>query len=83
LHNGLERRDQSTKARTPVEPVFIEEGRLEDVSRDGPTGLTANRHFVEILKSKGYPTTCEEVGGSHEPVHWREALAEGLLSLTK
>jgi enterochelin esterase family protein len=62
---------------------FIEEGRLEDVPRDGPTGLTANRHFVEILKSKGYPTTYEEVGGSHEPVHWRGAFAEGLISLTQ
>jgi enterochelin esterase family protein len=62
---------------------FIEEGRLEDVSGDGPTGLTANRHFVEILKRKGYPTTYEEVGGSHEPIHWRGALAEGLVSLTK
>jgi enterochelin esterase-like enzyme len=62
---------------------FIEEGRLEDVSRVGPTGLTANRHFVEILRSKGYPTTYEEVGGSHEPVHWRAALGQGLISLTK
>lgn len=62
---------------------FLEEGRLEDVSREGPTGLTANRHFVEVLKSKGYPTTYEEVGGSHEPVHWRGALTEGLVALTK
>lgn len=62
---------------------FIEEGLLEDVSREGPTGLVANRHFVEILKSKGYPTGYEEVGGSHEPVHWRAALAEALASLTK
>ncbi|HEV2197500.1 MAG TPA: alpha/beta hydrolase-fold protein [Candidatus Acidoferrum sp.] len=70
---------------TPKLPLrfFIEEGRLEDVSRDGPTGLTANRHFVEILKSKGYPTIYEEVGGSHEPVHWRGTLAAGLISLTK
>jgi len=29
--------------------LFIEEGLLlEDVSRDGPTGLAANRRFVEI-----------------------------------
>ena len=62
---------------------FIEEGRLEDVSREGPTGLTANRHFVEILENKGYPTIYEELGGSHEPVHWRGALAEGLISVTK
>ena len=62
---------------------FVEEGRLEDVSREEPTGLAANRHFVELLKSKGYPTTYEEVGGSHEPVHWRDALVEGLVALTK
>jgi enterochelin esterase family protein len=62
---------------------FIEEGRLEDVSREGPTGLVANRHFVEVLRSKGYPVTYEEVGGSHEPVHWRGAFPQGLMSLTK
>lgn len=62
---------------------FIEEGRLENVSKDGPSGLAANRDFEEILKVKGYPTTYEEIGGSHEPVHWRGALAEGLISLTK
>lgn len=62
---------------------FVEEGRLEDVSREGLTGLAANRHFVEILKSKAYPTIYEEIGGSHEPVHWRGALAEGLVALTK
>ena len=62
---------------------FIEEGLLEDVSREGPTGLVAKRHFVDVLNSKGYPTTYEEVGGSHEPAHWRGALAGGLISLTK
>jgi len=70
---------------SPKQPLrfFIEEGRLEGVSREGPTGLTANRHFAQILKSKEYPINYEEVGGSHEPVHWRGALAEGLISLTK
>jgi len=62
---------------------FIEEGLLENVSRGGPTGVDANRDFVQTLKGKGYPTTYVEVGGSHEPVHWRAALAEGLVSLTK
>jgi enterochelin esterase family protein len=62
---------------------FIEEGLLEDVSRDGPTGVAANRHLAQILKTKGYVVNYEEVGGSHEPVHWRGALAEGLISLTK
>jgi enterochelin esterase-like enzyme len=68
---------------TPKLPLrfFIEEGLLEDVSVDGPTGLAANRRFVEVLKSKGYRVTYEEVGGSHEPVHWRGALAKGLVAL--
>jgi enterochelin esterase-like enzyme len=60
---------------------FIEAGLLEDISKDGPTLLAANRRFVEVLERKGYPTTYEEVGGSHEPVHWRSTLAEALMSL--
>jgi len=62
---------------------FIEEGLLEDVSREGPTGVAANRHLAQILKNKGYVVNYEEVGGSHEPVHWRGALVEGLIWLTK
>jgi enterochelin esterase-like enzyme len=68
---------------TPKLPLrfFIEEGLMEDISRDGPTGLTANRQFVELLKSKGYWVVYEEVGGSHEPVHWRDTLPQGLIAL--
>jgi enterochelin esterase family protein len=62
---------------------FLEAGSLEDVSKDGPTLLTANRHMVNILKHKGYPVTYEEVGGTHEPVHWRDTLAPGLISLAR
>lgn len=62
---------------------FIEQGLLEDVSRDGPTGLAANRRFVDVLKSKGYAVMYQEVGGSHEPVHWRGALGDGLIVLVK
>ena len=62
---------------------FIEAGLLEDISKDGPTLLAANRRFVEVLNSKGYPTAYAEVGGSHEPVHWRSTLAEALMHLTK
>lgn len=70
---------------SPKLPIrfFIEEGLLEDVSQEGPTGVAANRHLVEILKDNGYVVNYEEVGGSHEPVHCRGALAEGLISLTK
>jgi enterochelin esterase family protein len=62
---------------------YVEEGLLEDVSRWGPTGVSANRHFVEVLRKKGYAVTYEEVGGSHEPVHWRAALPYALMSLTR
>lgn len=62
---------------------FIEEGLMEDISRDGPTGLAANRHFAEVLKNKDYWVAYEEVGGSHEPVHWRDTLPQGLIALAK
>ena len=68
---------------SPKLPVrfFLEAGVLEDISKDGPTLLAANRRFVEVLKSKGYAATYEEVGGTHEPVHWRGTLAKGLFAL--
>lgn len=67
-------------AKLPVK-FFIEAGLLENISREGPTLLDANRRFVAILKSKGYAVTYKEVGGSHEPVHWRGELADGLIAL--
>ena len=62
---------------------FLEAGLLEDVSRDGPTPLAANRRLVTVLKHKGYAVTYQEVGGTHEPVHWHGEFAEGLLALAK
>jgi enterochelin esterase-like enzyme len=60
---------------------FVETGRLEDVSIDGPTLPAANRHLVSVLRNKGYLITFEEVGGTHEPAHWRGDFAEGLTSV--
>jgi enterochelin esterase-like enzyme len=62
---------------------FVEAGLLEDVSKGGPTLLAANRRFVEVLKSKGYAVDYEEVGGTHEPAHWRGTLPQGLMALFK
>jgi enterochelin esterase-like enzyme len=62
---------------------FLEAGLLEDVSREGPTLLAANRHFVSVLKRMRYAVSYQEVGGTHEPVHWRGQFAAGLLSLAK
>jgi len=68
--------------RLPIR-FFLEAGVLEDVSEDGPTLLQANRNLVAILRRKGYSLTYVEIGGTHEPVHWRNAFAIGLMSLTK
>jgi enterochelin esterase-like enzyme len=62
---------------------FIEAGLLEDVSNGEPTLLAANRRLVKILERKGYRVSYEEVGGTHEPVHWRGTLPEALMVLTK
>ena len=62
---------------------FVEAGLLENVSKEGPTLLNANRHFVQVLRSKGYRVDYEEVGGTHEPVHWRSTFPEGLMALIK
>jgi len=71
-----------TSPKLPVR-FFIEAGLLEDVSDGEPTLLAANRRLVKILESKGYRVTYEEVGGTHEPVHWRGALPGALMALTK
>lgn len=68
--------------RLPIR-FFMEAGLLEDVSDEGPTLLAANRHLAAILKAKGYSVTYQEVGGTHEPVHWRDTLPPGLLALAK
>jgi len=68
--------------RIPIK-FFVEAGRLEDVSIDGPTLLAANRHLVSVLRNKEYLITFEEVGGTHEPAHWRGEFAEGLTSVVK
>jgi len=68
--------------RLPIR-FFMEAGMLEDVSDEGSTLLAANRHLAAILKEKGYSVTYEEVDGTHEPVHWRDTLSQGLTALAK
>jgi enterochelin esterase-like enzyme len=70
------------RAKLPLH-FFIEAGLLEDIAKDGPSLLAANRHLVEVLRKKNYDITYQEVGGTHEPVHWRDTLPEGLISLSK
>jgi len=53
---------------------FIEEGLLlEHVSRDGPTGLAANRRFVEILDIRRLTKmSVDRTNRSTGAVHWRK-----------
>lgn len=67
-------------AKLPIK-FFLEAGLLEDVSEEGPTLLQANRNLVVILRRKGYAVTYLEVGGTHEPAHWRYVFPEALISL--
>lgn len=57
--------------------------RPQVAPKEGPSLLAANRHFVEVLRRKNYPVTYEEFGGTHEPVHWRDTLPDGLMLLAK
>jgi enterochelin esterase-like enzyme len=54
----------------------IGSGRAEEESL-----TVGNRHFRDVLQAKGYEVIYRETGGSHEALHWRATLAEGLLAL--
>lgn len=63
---------------------FFVEARLpEEASADGAALLAANGHFPDVLKSKGYRVTYDEVGATSEPVHWQETLPQGLMALVR
>lgn len=47
------------------------------------TNLMGNRHLRDVLLAKGYDVTYREVGASHDFVHWRAMLADGLITLLK
>jgi enterochelin esterase-like enzyme len=47
------------------------------------TNLMGNRHLRDVLLAKGYDVTYREVGATHDFVHWRAMLADGLITLLK
>jgi enterochelin esterase family protein len=62
-----------------VEVGALETGRIAG----GPVFIEATRRFRQVLKDKGYDLRYEEIPGArHEPAHWREQLAEGLIYLS-
>ena len=49
----------------------------------GPVFLEANRRFRDVLLAKGYTVEYHEIpGAQHEPGHWRNQIADGILWLT-
>lgn len=66
----------------PLE-FYIDVGSLEnlDIGGDVPTVVQANRHFRDMLQSKGYLFKYAEFGGGHDYLCWRGTLSDGLLSL--
>jgi enterochelin esterase family protein len=74
-------RQYESSRRLPIR-FCLEAGLLEDESQQGPTLLEANRHLVAVLRRKGYSVTYFEVGGTHEPVHWRGVFPQALIPLT-
>lgn len=66
--------------------IYMEVGALETRGALGgaaPSILEANRHLRDVLTSKGYDLDYHEVpGAQHEPGHWRDQIAQGILWLT-
>ena len=78
----------------PRKPIrfYLEVGLYDNVpGADGPlyqfaldeTNLGGNRRLRDVLLAKGYDVTYREVGASHDMVHWRAMLADGLMTLLK
>lgn len=64
--------------------LYLEVGALEThhAVGTGPVFIEANRRLRDTLQAKGYPIFYKEVpGAQHEPTHWKNELADGLLWL--
>jgi enterochelin esterase family protein len=70
---------------SPTLPLrfYITVGQLESRApfMDGPDFVITNRHLRDVLRAKGYPVDYAETSGGHDPINWRGALADGLLTL--
>ena len=63
---------------------YLEVGSLETVHAVGvgPVFIDANRRLRDALQAKGYRIFYKEVPGAHhEPGHWKNELADGLIWL--
>ena len=58
---------------------YIDVGVLE---KNDPNQLfNSNRHFRNVLKTKGYPIFYTEFLGGHDFICWRSSIADGLIYL--
>ena len=61
---------------------WMEVGLFEGGPPDQPTSmLAANRHLRDVLVARGNEVTYSEFAGDHTYLHWRGAIAGGLVSL--
>jgi enterochelin esterase family protein len=63
---------------------YLECGLMEDHTEfqrftGGTSTLQANRHFRDVLISKGYQTKYREYNGGHDWINWADTLQRGLL----
>lgn len=68
-------------ARSPLRPVrfYLDIGILETTpTRRGPTMITVNRHFRDVLCARGYDVYFQTFPGAHEYVNWRRTLPTAL-----
>ena len=64
------------RPRVPVR-FWMEASQFESAAKMiGP-----NRQLRDVLRAKGYSVTYRELGYGHDYLHWRDSLAEGLISL--
>jgi enterochelin esterase family protein len=62
---------------------FFIEASLPEGARSDRATLLASSQFADVLKSKGYRVTYDQVGGTSEPVRWEETLPQGLVALVR
>lgn len=61
----------------------LQVGSTEQMSspNGGPNMLQTHEHLRDVLSAKGYDFTLTAEPGGHEPIDWRNGLADGLIQL--
>jgi enterochelin esterase-like enzyme len=72
----------------PKKPIniYMEVGALETrrAVGVGPVFIEAHRRLRDALLARGYVVEYKEIAGAqHEPNHWKNALPDGLIAITK